>query len=269
MSGNCGDISGVVHISTRTDGMTWCRKLPERFKGVSISTKYILLDTKRSATNYKNEIDGDVVRYCLSNRPNFMNVYLLRQLNVPVSQKEPIRVGEYACTGSTKILDRGDYVVMAPWNTRDIILHRLSLQSELPTGQHFSHPSEERALDLLLAWFPADKYKVKYEPITIHFDSQIVGGEAIHSYTPDFVISTGQGPKVAIEAKENASALTFKLQQTKFKAHMWGEEMDASCFVLTVWPEPRLISFGADGCVSEQTCPEDFVQTLSLACLVL
>ena len=107
-----GDISGVVDASTNVSSLplTWCKRLPSNFNGIPISTEYILLDTKRSASNYKNVIEERSARFCLDHRSNFMNAFLLQQADSV--EKKPIRLGEYLSKGSTTILDCGDHHVL-------------------------------------------------------------------------------------------------------------------------------------------------------------
>jgi hypothetical protein len=243
------DISGVVDASTNacttsSFPLTWCKRLPTHFNGVPISTEFILLDTKRSASNYKNVIEERSARFCLDNRSNPMNDFLLQQ--VDSVEKKPIRLGEYLSKGSTTILDCGDHHVIGGFD-KGVILRRLKEQTPIPVGRHFKHQSEARAESFLAACFPKDEFYVNYEPFVLNFsdDSIVIGESSVHCYNVDFrVRKKVSSCNIGIEVKKDMGSWEWKKSEALFKIRKYEEIMGAPCLVLLVEPSPRLYRVG-------------------------
>lgn len=243
------DISGVVDASTNVSSLplTWCKRLPGCFNGIPISTEFILLDTKRSDTNYKNVIEERSARFCLDHRPNSMNDFLLQQA-VSV-EKKPIRLGEYLSKGSTTILDCGDHHVVGRFD-KGVVLRRLKNQTPIPVGRHFKHESEARAEVFLTTCFPKDAFYVNYEPFVLNFsdDSVVIGESSVHCYNVDFrvrkKVSSGN---IGVEVKKDMESWKWKKAETLYKIRKYEEIMGAPCLVLLVDPSPRLYRVGDTG----------------------
>lgn len=241
------DISGVIDASKNVSDaphLTWCKELPHEFKGVKITTDYILLDTKRSASNYKNLIEHHTARFCLDNRPNVMNAFLLKQ--VESEDKKPIRLAEYLSKGSTTILDCGDHHVVGRFNN-GVILHRLKKQTHIPKGQHFKHSSEERAEQILKECFPQDKFYVNYEPFVLNFSNEcaVIEGSSIHCYNVDFrVRRKNSACNIGIEVKSDLSSWNFKKTEALFKIKKYEQLIGAPCLLLIINPSPRFYFVG-------------------------
>lgn len=243
------DISGVVEASTNVSPfpLTWCKRLPKHFDGIPISTEFILLDTKRSASNYKNVIEARSARFCLDNRANYMNDFLLQQ--VDCVDKKPIRLGEYLSKGSTTILDCGDHHVVGRFD-KGVLLRRLKEQTPLPVGRHYKHQSEARAESVLSAWFPGDEFYVNYEPFVLNFsdDSIVIGESSVHCYNVDFrVRKKVSSCNIGIEVKKDIASWEWKMAEALFKIRKYEEIMGAPCLVLIVEPSPRLHRVGEMG----------------------
>lgn len=241
------DISGVVDACRNVSdklSLTWCKRLPREFNGVTIATEYILLDTKRSASNYVNVIKHHTAQFCLDNRPNAMNAFLLEQATRV--HKTPIRLAEYLSKGSTTILDCGDHHVVGRFE-KGVLLHRLMTQTDLPTGKHFAHPSEAQAETLLKDCFTEEHFYVNYEPFTLNFsdDSAVIDGCSVHCYNVDFrVRKKTSSCNVGVEVKCDLSSWEWKKSAALVKIKKYERIMGAPCLVLIMNPSPRFYFVG-------------------------
>lgn len=236
------DISGILAASSKVGkALTWCKRFPEKFNGVPIATKYVLIDTKRSATNYKNVIRDRSAEFCLDYKTNEMNDILLSQVQATAQDKIPIRLAEYLSQGSTTILDCGDHHVVGLCGHR-VQLRRLKHQNSLPTGKHFKHASEALAEKFLLQTFATDQFVVLYEPFTINFSDEaaIVGGVSVHCYNVDFCVrKKGSSRTVGIEVKKDILSWKWKEKEALFKIQKYEKILGAPCLVLVVQPFPE------------------------------
>lgn len=236
------DISGIVEASTNVSSslsLSWCKRLPREFGATPISTEYVLLDTKRSASNYKNVIEERTARFCLDRRPNAMNTFLLNEVNAV--EKTAIRLAEYLSRGSTTILDCGDHHVVGRFDN-GVILRRLKKQTPLPVGKHFKHPSEARAEEFLRQTFPAAHFLVQYEPFVLNFSGEaaVIDGASVHCYNVDFrVRKRVSSCNVGIEVKKDVASWQWKANEGLFKIQKYEETIGAPCLVLVVEPCPR------------------------------
>jgi len=247
------DISGIIENSTklcRHDGrsMTWNRKLPCTFQGVQITTQYVLIDTKRSQTNYINSKQGTEFHYCLDNMPNEINTYLCTEIAKEALQKSPVRIAEYLSTGSTIILDCGDYHAIECVRKNSInviVLRRLKQQSHIPSGRSFKNIAESNASVLLHKLFPRESFLVFYEPMTLNFSNDVVilENSCIHCYNVDFSLRMKISSNVfGIEVKTDKASYMWKKNETHAKARKYEEYMGSPCFLLIMNPEPIFYS---------------------------
>lgn len=236
------DISELVGASSPVvNGYTWCKRLPASLNGVTISTKYMLLDTKRSETNYVNTIGEVDSTFCLDKRPNTMNTFLQQQAILPTHEKSAIRLAEYQDRGSTTILDCGDTHVVK-LDDKAVVLRRLKKQSDIPSGQYFKHASEKAAQQVLQTYFPSTEYYVDYEPFVLNFctSSRVVGGVTVHCYNVDFRIRMKiSATNIGVEVKTNMAAWRWKEAESRFKMQKYELLMGAPCLVLIIQPTPR------------------------------
>lgn len=236
------DISGIVEASSNVSSslpLTWCKRLPREYGGRPISTEYVLIDTKRSASNYKNVIEERTARFCLDNRPNVMNTFLLGQ--VDAVDKTAVRLAEYLSKGSTTILDCGDHHVVGRFD-KGVVLCRLKEQTPLPIGKHFKHPSEASAEEFLRKTFPASQFLVQYEPFVINFSGEaaVIDGTSVHCYNVDFRVRKRiSSCNVGIEVKKDVGSWNWKANEGLFKIQKYEEILGAPCLVLVVQPVPR------------------------------
>ena len=247
------NISGVIDKSIklyRKDGkvMNWNRKLPSSFNGIDITTEYILIDTKRSQTNYTNIKTGNEFHFCLDNIPNEVNTYLLEEITKTNSNKSPIRIAEFISTGSTTILDCGDHHAMRSYKKDSvtvIVLHRLSKQSIIPSGKSFKNIAESNALVLLNELFPADLFYIFYEPMTLNFSDDVVilKDSSIHCYNVDFCIRMKISSNIfGIEVKTDKESYLWKKEETHAKAKKYEKFLGSPCFLLIMNPKPTFYS---------------------------
>tara|TARA_B100000945_G_scaffold320699_1_gene331644 strand:- start:17 stop:916 length:900 start_codon:yes stop_codon:yes gene_type:complete len=247
------DISGVIDKSIklfRKDGkpMNWNRRLPSSFNGTKITTEYILIDTKRSQTNYINIKNGNEFHFCLDNIPNEVNTYLQEQITKTIPNKSPIRIAEFISTGSTITLDCGDYHAMESYKKDSItriILHRLIKQSIIPSGRSFKNIAESNALILLTELFPEDLFYIFYEPMTLNFSDDVVilKDYCIHCYNVDFSIRMKISSNLfGIEVKTDKESYEWKKNETHAKAKKYEKFLGSPCFLLIMNPKPTFYS---------------------------
>lgn len=260
------DISGVIDAcESVSDVQTWCKRLPREWNGVAISTAHVLIDTKRSASNYVNVIEHHTARFCLDRRSNSINTFLLEQAANPV--KVPIRLAEYLCKGSTTILDCGDHHVVGRFD-KGVMLRRLKKSTVIPSGRHFKHPSEKCALATLRQIFSETDFYVNYEPFVINFsdESVVINGNSVHCYNVDFTVrKKTSGSNVGIEVKRDISSWEWKKAEGFYKMQKYEKIMGAPCLVLAMHPSPQFFFVG-DGAIEAFSSAEDvltFVHALS------
>ena len=249
------DISGLIEACQpvfRSDKvpMQWVKRLPKQYEGVSIKPEYILLDTKRSKSNYVNKIGDFESRFCLDNRSNVINIFLLQEVNLPLHKKSIVRLAEYLSTGSTTILDCGDHIVQSVYNesyTKGVVLRRLKHQSVIPSGKAYKHVSEKQAEKLLCELFRSEIYYVVYEPFTINFanESACIDNTSIHCYNVDFSIRKKTSfANIGIEVKQTLHAWNHKKNENMFKVRKYEKQMGAPCFLLVMEPTPTFYDIG-------------------------
>ncbi len=249
------DISGLIEQCKpvfRSDKvpMQWVKLLPKQYEGMFIKPQYILLDTKRSKSNYVNTIGELESRFCLDNRSNVVNVFLREQAILPLDKKSIVRLAEYLSTGSTTILDCGDHIVESFYDesyNKGVILRRVKSQSDIPSGKAYKHISEKQAELLLQELFPANIYNVVYEPFTINFahESACIDKKSIHCYNVDFYIRKKTSfANIGIEVKQTMHAWNHQQQENIFKVRKYEERLGAPCFLLVVEPTPTFYDVG-------------------------
>ena len=238
------DISGLVQCCTtihRKDNVpiSWAKQLPREYKGKKIFAHLLLLDTKRSMTNYKNTFHGHNLYFCLDHKANWVNDILTQQ--AISATKVLIRVGEYLCTGSTTIMDQGDYHVVDLSN-KVVTLKRLKSQTEIPYGRAFKHTSEEKAEQHLTKLFDPTLYSVKYEPFTLNFADESL--KDVHCYNVDFRLrKKTSNANVGIEVKLNMGAWERDKDKSMVKFKKYEEMFGAPCVLFVVDPTPAFFSW--------------------------
>lgn len=251
------DISGLVESCKpvfRSDNvpMQWVKLLPKTYEEVKIKAVYILLDTKRSKSNYVNHIGILESKFCLDNRSNIVNLFLKEQAKLPLNKKSVVRLAEYLSTGSTTILDCGDHIVDRVYNENNVngvVLRRVKMQSKIPSGRFYKHMSEKRANFFLNELFPSDVYHVVYEPFTINFanESACIDKKSIHCYNIDFYIRKKTSfANIGIEVKQTMHAWNQSKNENIFKARKYELRMGAPCFLLVMEPTPIFYDIGDD-----------------------
>lgn len=243
--------SACTDLANR-DGMImkWCRKMPQTFKGGELRAKYLLVDTKKSPLFYFNTIEKSSATFCLDNKPNELNEYLIAQSKLSSSEKSPIRLAQNTCKGSTTILDCGDYHVMRHEfvhrqgkKVEVVKLQRLVAQDKIsPPETVFQHETEEEAQQMLNNLFPPSHFHVSYEPCTIHFHKPVddTATEKVESYNPDFTVRKKATSVVyGIEVKSDMAAYEWKKDQVHAKALGYSNFFGAPCFLLTMRPKPK------------------------------
>ena len=208
----------------------------------------VLIDTKRSATNYPNWKDKleNTVYFYLDNKPNEVNDFLLKELDKEVADKKPVRVVEYTSRGSTVIMDCGDHhAVGMHADVKGKILHlrRLSKQTDIVHGMLYKHPSETCAHMYLDTLFPSSTHMVRYEPLTVNLldmDIIIGGNTCVHSYNPDFSVrDKTKRFTIGVEVKNTLSAWDYNAEEAKAKILAWKDVFGTECVVLIMNPEPK------------------------------
>jgi hypothetical protein len=207
--------------------MAWCRKKEHQ---------YILLDMRRGF--YKNEFNGPIVRFCMDNNENEVNIFLRRQ--VLTTEKERIRICRVASTGNVTMYDMGDYHAIHIEGNK-VVLHRLRDSDSWESGPVQKHTSEVEARGLLRELFPDETYVVRYEPFCISWprgDPSETDAK-VSSYNVDFAVRRrGSTKVVGIEVKSDWGAWQWREAEARVNIHMYKEIMGAPCLLLVMSPTP-------------------------------
>lgn len=236
------EVGGLLDRCEYVHGATWFRMFPSEHDGVPITTKYLVVDMKRSKA-YENQIEGNTVFYCADRRNKQANAFFYEQIALPTTNKVPVRVMSLTSTGSTVAMDLGDHHVVEPW-AKGFTLRRLKSSSTLPRANRYKHPSEQKAHDLIRTLCSEDEYSLLYEPFTINFwhDAVIVQNENVHCYNVDFTIRRKNSHCiVGVEVKKDMSALQWKLEEARVKIRMYWKCIGSPVVLLIVEPKPHLI----------------------------
>ena len=220
--------------------LTWTRKLPSHYDSHVLYDGFILLHTKRSATNYVNEIYKTHAIFCLDYKDNAVNTFIRSQILLETHQKSRIRLAEYMCSGSTVILDRGDHHAISIRDNK-VLLKRLKDSVYFPTAPAYKHDTEKEASSLLTKLFPLSTHYVDYEPLTINFQDEaaVIDGVSIHCYNVDFRIRAKTSScNIGVEVKTDLQSLECRRAQTLFKIEKYEKKMGAPCIVLIMRPTP-------------------------------
>lgn len=239
------EISGIINAGTALK--PWMYMLPETYNGSQIKTRKCLLNTNRSKSTYKNEMQGNTVLFCLDKFENSQNHYLKEQVKLKPEMKHAIRVAEIPASGSTSVLDHGDFHVTGLWYKYNklygVQLKRLKNQSVLPSGIAFAHYTEKIAFEHMKKILPENEYQIRKESIIINFADKaaMVNGKGIHCYNVDFKIRKfDTAINLGIEVKKDWEAFERDKEENLIKFQKYHEELGAPCLLIIVEPEIRI-----------------------------
>jgi YHS domain-containing protein len=239
------EIGGLISASRNLKA--WMYEFPSCFQNVSITTKKCLVNTNRSKSTYKNEMKGNTVFFCLDKFENAQNRYLKEQVKLKSELKARIRVAEIPASGSTSVIDHGDFHVVDLWykhnNLYGVELKRLKVQTHLPSGETYAHYTEKIAFDALYTIFPSSEYQVRKESLIINFAgrAQMINGKGIHCYNVDGKIrKIGTSKNIGIEIKQDWDAYLRNKEENLLKFKEYEDELGAPCLLLIVEPQLRI-----------------------------